>query len=712
MLLANPHYRFGEFIVDTDQKVLLRKDKELPLTPKLFETLLILVENSGRIVQKEQFMERLWPHTFVEEANLTSNIQLLRKSLGDNARQPQYIETVTKRGYRFIADVQRVETPHNGAHSSASRVDTSLPAIPATVTARKRVRRKAVIALVTAALVVVFGGFVFWRSSKTSSKNLGDLVANLPLKIERLTASGQSRSAAISPDGKSVAYTQMFEGRYSIWLRQLTTNTNTEIVSPSDDIIGMAFSHSGGYLYFVAGDPSALYRVSLLGDVPIKILERLEGKFSFSPDDRRIAFIRVSTNSNGQQEHALLIANSDGTNESKLLARQYPDKLDAPAWSPDGESIVCAYGNSAAGNQGMSLLEVRVVDGSTRELSGEKFFNIAKTVWLPQKTGLIMSAAKKSEGYRQLWRVSYPGLQLTEITAGLSSFSDLSLSRNGDKVVASQSTRAFDLWVGATRESEHLKKVTAVMDKFCWTPDGRLVYSLNTIGNVDLWVMRPDGQEQKQLTLNSATNDAPTVTPDGHYIVFISNRAGAFQVWRMQMDGSNPVPLTSGGGKNFPAISPDGKWVLYNTTDDWQLWRVSIDGGEATRLSDSYALFPSISPDGKMIACLGRSDSKAVLRILSFDNGRPLKTFDLAAPTFSSNRIQWTRDGKAVIYGTEHDSVTSIFRQPLSGGGPALVMKFEDELADFSYSHDGQSLAVARGGWQHDIVLIRDLSLN
>jgi Tol biopolymer transport system component len=561
-------------------------------------------------------------------------------------------------------------------------------------------------------VVVTLGGFVFWRSSKTSSKKLGDLVANLPLKIERLTASGQSRNAAVSPDGKYVAYTQMIEGRYSIWIRQLTTNTNTEIVSPSDDIIGMAFSHSGEYLYFVAGDPSALYRVSLLGDVPTKILERLEGKFSLSPDDRRIAFIRVSTNSNGQQEHALMIANSDGTNESKLLARQYPDKLDAPAWSPDGESIVCAYGNSASGNQGMSLLEVRAVDGSTRELSGEKFFNIAKIVWLPQKTGLIISAAKKSEGYRQLWRVFYPSLQFTEITAGLSSFSDLSLSRNGDKVVASQSTRAFDLWVGATRESENLKKVTAVMDKFCWTPDGRLVYSLNTIGNVDLWVMRPDGQEQKQLTLNSATNDAPTVTPDGRYIVFISNRAGAFQVWRMQMDGSDPVPLTNGGGKNFPAISPDGKWVLYNTTDDWQLWRVSIDGSESTRLSDSYALFPSISPDGKMIACLGRTDSRAVLRILSFEDGRPLKMFDLAAPSFSSNRIQWTRDGKAIIYGTEHDGVTSIFRQPLSGGGPVVVMKFEDELADFSYSHDGQSLAVARGGWQHDIVLIRDLSLN
>src|SRR5690349_9528517 len=370
---ANPHYRFGDFIVDTDQKLLLRQDKELPLTPKLFETLLILVENSGRIVQKEQFMERLWPHTFVDEANLTSNIRQLRKSLGDNAREPHYIETVTKRGYRFIANV---ETVNNGLDHAATRVEThdAAPQIPATVPDRKRLKRKAVIALAAVVVVVLCAEFVFWIFFRASSKNLGDLVANLPLKIERLTASGQSRNAAISPDGKYVAYTQMFKGRYSIWIRQLTTNTNNEIVSPTDNILGMAFSHSGEYLYFVAGNPSTLYRVSLLGDVPVKILERLEGKFSLSPNDSRIAFVRVSTNSNGQQEHALIIANSDGTNESTLLTRQYPDKLDAPVWSPDGETIVCAYGNSAAGNQGMSLVEVRAADGSTRELSGEKFF--------------------------------------------------------------------------------------------------------------------------------------------------------------------------------------------------------------------------------------------------------------------------------------------------------------------------------------------------
>src|SRR5689334_4164979 len=146
-MLANPHYRFGDFIVDTDQKLLLRQDKELPLTPKLFETLLILVENSGRIVQKEQFMERLWPHTFVEEANLTSNIRQLRKSLGDNAREPHYIETVTKRGYRFIANVQRVETVSKGVDDSAIRLETSPTALPAMITDRKPLKRRVTIAL-------------------------------------------------------------------------------------------------------------------------------------------------------------------------------------------------------------------------------------------------------------------------------------------------------------------------------------------------------------------------------------------------------------------------------------------------------------------------------------------------------------------------------------------------------------------------------------
>ena len=100
-------YKFGDFAVDVDQRVLLRAGKPVPLTPKMFDTLLILVENGGRIVRKEELMERLWPDTFVEDANLPVYIQKLRKALGDRADGPLYIETVERRGYRFIADVEK-----------------------------------------------------------------------------------------------------------------------------------------------------------------------------------------------------------------------------------------------------------------------------------------------------------------------------------------------------------------------------------------------------------------------------------------------------------------------------------------------------------------------------------------------------------------------------------------------------------------------------
>src|SRR5258707_7499179 len=111
--LLQPRYRFGEFTVDADQKVLLRNGTPLSLAPKLFDTLLILVENAGRIVEKDALMNRLWPDTFVEEANLTFNIQQLRKALGDNARKPIYIETIARRGYRFIANVEEALSHEN-----------------------------------------------------------------------------------------------------------------------------------------------------------------------------------------------------------------------------------------------------------------------------------------------------------------------------------------------------------------------------------------------------------------------------------------------------------------------------------------------------------------------------------------------------------------------------------------------------------------------
>ncbi|HEU4771656.1 MAG TPA: transcriptional regulator, partial [Candidatus Udaeobacter sp.] len=185
--LSGHIHRFSDFTIDTEQKVLLRGGTAIPLAPKVFETLLVLVENHGRIVLKEELMKRLWPDTFVEESNLTFNIQQLRKCLGDNARMPVFIETIPRRGYRFIADVEPLWIDHTGAHSQAATID--VPAAPRTV-ARTRARSGAILAVI--AVIAIAGiGLVFWilprRGESSLGNNRGDGKTARGLKLVELT---------------------------------------------------------------------------------------------------------------------------------------------------------------------------------------------------------------------------------------------------------------------------------------------------------------------------------------------------------------------------------------------------------------------------------------------------------------------------------------------------------------------------------------------
>lgn len=143
----------------------------------------------------------------------------------------------------------------------------------------------------------------------------------------------------------------------------------------------------------------------------------------------------------------------------------------------------------------------------------------------------------------------------------------------------------------------------------------------------------------------------------------------------------------------------------------WHLWKVSIDRGEPLQLTGYIASRPSVSPDGKMIACVGRNESKHQILILPVEGGRPLKRIDYSGDSLSGTRIEWTPDGKAVIYTIRPSRPAAIVRQSLDGGPPIESASFDqDELFDFGYSIDGRFLAVTRGGWHHDIVLISDLN--
>jgi Tol biopolymer transport system component len=163
-------------------------------------------------------------------------------------------------------------------------------------------------------------------------------------------------------------------------------------------------------------------------------------------------------------------------------------------------------------------------------------------------------------------------------------------------------------------------------------------------GNPNIWIANADGTGQKQLTADSSSNILPTVSPDNRYVVFVSDRAGAQNIWRMEIDGRNPTKLTAGQRDQYPHCSPDGRWVFYTSTisGKQRVARIPIDGGESVPLTDYTSGGPVVSPDGKRIAC-GSFDEKEArwkVGIIPVEGGPPFKTFDINVWPL---KLRWTR---------------------------------------------------------------------
>src|SRR5215813_11630245 len=194
--LSNHLYKFGDFEIDVDQRLLFRANELVSLTPKVFDTLLILVESNGRVVEKEELKRRLWPDTFVDEANIAFNVQQVRKCLNDDARNPRYVATVARRGYRFLAEIEVV----NNQPAGGGVENLAPPAPVATTGGRKRIT-----VFAAATLILLIGaGLMAWSFSRRKSSVSKSAATHL--KLEQLTATGQSNLVALSPDGKYLAY--------------------------------------------------------------------------------------------------------------------------------------------------------------------------------------------------------------------------------------------------------------------------------------------------------------------------------------------------------------------------------------------------------------------------------------------------------------------------------------------------------------------------
>ena len=554
------------------------------------------------------------------------------------------------------------------------------------------------------------------------------------MKISRLTTGGRVGNAlidgetAISPDGKYVVFVTAEAGKQALWVRQVSTSSLVQIAPPAEaTFLGNTFSRDGELVYFTRLDEQnplgALYQVPVLGGIPRKVLGNVSGAITFSPDSKRFAFSRFLPQ---QGESYLMAANTDGSGEQKLATRRQPQFLSAygTSWSPDGKMVACGIGMND-GTSPAQLVVVPVNGGSEQVLNAQNFGFIFRTLWLPDGSGLVLTATPKESATRiQIFLVSYPSGQVRRITNDLNDYgqSSLGVTEDGKTLVTTQNESSAQIFVlDANKDSSEAVRVSNGkydgMIGLAWTPDAKIVYVAQSGESIDVWSMNADGANQKQLTVDGEFKMSPTVSPDGRYVVFAATRSGVSNLWRMELDGSNLKQLMPGNVSSFfPIISPDGAWVVFNSAGAGNvgLWKVGIDGGEPEQLTNTLSLFPAISPDGNWIAFFSLDASaggKPRIAIMPFAGGAVTKWFDIS-PAFSPDAyptLRWTPDGNALTYVDQFNGADNIWRQPVNGGPRKPITDFKsDRISFFAWSRDGKRLALSHGPVTTDVILIKD----
>jgi serine/threonine protein kinase len=540
------------------------------------------------------------------------------------------------------------------------------------------------------------------------------------ISITKITETGKATLAAISPDGKYILNVVRDNGQESLWLRNVPTNSNTQVVPPAEvNYLGLRFSPDGNYLYFMRSEPGSqelkyLYRAPVLGGTPQKLVTDIDTNVTFSPDGKQFAYVVYNNPEVGK--YRLVIQGVDN-GESKVLASGPADaRFDSPEWSPDGKTIV---GVTLPKDALSGLIAVDVQTGQQRELAASGDSVLALPAWLPDGRGLLVLTQGRSTNFSQLQIefVSYPDGKRRPVTRDTNSYGALSLAADGHSVATVMNERHTSISVVSSNaaSSSQAREIASSSRIFSvsWTPDGRLVtdqgFNLNIL-NVET------GAKAFLPTEPNFVAIQPSACANGRFIVLGGlvphNTVTIQNIWRMDATGGNLKQLTSGKGEQNPVCSPDGRWVFFfDAVSGNKLTKVPLEGGPSQRVSEEL-MVPGfdLSQDGKLaiLASFHHADShQEKIILVATDSGQEVKTLDFERPR--NGVLRFTHDGKAVAYPVSTGGADNLWVQPLDGSPGRQITDFKTEqIIDFHWSPDGARIAMVRGHLDSDVVLIRD----
>jgi len=634
-------YEFGDFRMDPAEQLLLQHGRPVALTPKVFETLLILVQSEGRLVEKDAFIRQLWPEVFVEEVTLAQNISQLRKALGDGKDGTSFIQTVHKRGYRFTPAVRKVvcdtstlldianeeqadvflagnqsvapgPPPAGLIHSQVALTARETPELAPSLVldmpeSSRRRSFRILGAIVCVAIIVVVAGLVL-RARHHRSEHLSGPSAQMRLS-PILSVSGKVSDPALSPDSKEVAFIWDGENgvRGDVYVHLIGGEKPLRLTHTESGFTCCAsWSPDGGQLAFGRCDDSggAVFVVPALGGAERKVTNVAcvygNAGWPIWTADGKSMVIADQCSPKGAIG---LVLFSLATGERRCLTHPEPgDRGDrSPVLSPDGSTVAFIRMHSRTANE---ICTIPVQGGNTRLITSDGG-NYWGLMWSSGGRHIIFRSSRS--GISRLWRVSSNGGPLSaesvypEVGSQSHNGSRLAyvqspgnwptetlrvtLSRPGGSVVGTQTLFASASTSSAPQPSSDARELVFESDlaqDAGWT--------------MEIWKSKSDGSDPLQLTSFHGHAGTPRWSPDGKWIAFDYRPGLRSHIYVMDSEGRNPHPVTSGPfEQQIPSWSRDGKSIYFttNSTGDWQVWRRELASGMERQITQQggYAAF-------------------------------------------------------------------------------------------------------------------------
>jgi Tol biopolymer transport system component/DNA-binding winged helix-turn-helix (wHTH) protein len=716
-------YEFGEFRLEPHRRRLIRTDGEpLAVSGKAFDVLVYLVERAGQLVTRTTLAEAMWPSVVVEENNLSQAVSVLRRALGDG-----FITTVARRGYQFTAAVRRLPAEavehtgaaeHSSMHGAQDHDDkghaSTLASAPVIRSPFRVWHAAALLAIVGLALVAA----TFWSMERPTRNAFDDPLDSYT--FSRLTEfEGAEEHAAISRDGRVVAFLREREGRWDAWVghtgaddfHKLTDASMGELRNPSVRTLGFSPDGSEVTIWTRTQDPSgrstvdAGWTVPTFGGAPQPYMRNI-AELDWSPDGKRIVY---HTSEAGDP---MFVASADEKENGRPLYVGTPGlHSHFPLWSRDGRYIYFVHGYVP---DEMDLWRIAAEERVPERLTSHNS-RVSFPVWLDERTLLYLATAEDGSGpwlhafdieHRSSRRIDTHGREYASIAA----------SADGRRIVATEVRSTASLWRASLRDDGSFDAASATRLDLP-TPRGLsprigqelIVYRAPRAGRDGIYKVAFGITTEIWSGVEGRVIAGPALAPDGRRLAFPVHRRGHTRLYVMNVDGSGVQRLAEDlDVRGAPAWSPDGRWVAIGAMRDGKprLFKIPTDGGVPVALGESYALDPMWSPSGNFIvfsaADVGTNFSVNAVNA----DGTP---HELPSLTLSrgSRRCDFLDERRLIVLKGDlsHKELWTI--DLVNGEERQLTdLRAGPLIQDFDVSDDGREIVFDRVREESDIVLM------